>query len=134
MSKENPELKAIIIEGKSTLIFDENCPVFIKTEEKPAEKNVDIGQFIQDIIVQNNMTAEEQEKLLNMTLRQFLETCKQAATNITQEDAAQLTLLHKSLRMGHSVKCPACQSATLRIVDGLVKCPVCNTEFGDIDE
>jgi hypothetical protein len=106
---------------------------------KPQQESFNFPQELLYFFEQMQFTEEERNKVLDMTIREFLGTCKAAAESADspQEETNPGTpppwTLSKKRAMSGAAKCPICDKTILRIIDGEVLCPVCDTSFGDID-
>lgn len=110
--------------------------------ETPAEDPMNFVRWLAEFFEQSHMSEEEKEKTMQLTLKEFLGVCKTAAeqglsevttTTGTQTEVPEAPLTRMEVVAGKAT-CRVCRKAKLHIVDGLVKCPICNYVVGDIDD
>ena len=70
------DLKAIHVEGKMTLIFDENVTLHLEETKETTVETSDLssglfGQFLNMLFHEGNMSLEEQTKVMQMTVADF---------------------------------------------------------------
>jgi DNA-binding ferritin-like protein (Dps family) len=145
------DLKAIHVEGKMTLIFDENVSLtFEETKETTVETddmptNV-FSQFLEALFEESKMSSEERAKVMQMTVAEFSALCDKMRNDEIgkayqeKKQAGQETVtegIPKQHFLQHLVqqRCPKCRTAgRLKIVDGILICDACGHNFGDIDD
>lgn len=130
-------LKLIRIDGKADIYFDDG-DVTITTEETQ-EVETTLEDLINQLINQGNFTENEKERIMDMSLRDFVAHCNQAKEATTPEideervhDALVAKRKEVICNMGRIV-CPHC-GTLLRTVDGRLMCPSCLYINGDIDD
>lgn len=129
------DLKAIYVNGEATLIFDNDLNI-VNTMSKEEEVSVEFDVFLNTLLDDGKFTPEERAKVLDMTVREFAELCRKAASRCVDKTPAtspaydNYDLLHNPGK----IVCPLCGHQGLRQVDGHVICPGCNHDFGDIDD
>lgn len=112
--------------------------------ETPAEDPMNFVRWLTEFFEQSHMSEEEKERTLQLTLKEFLGVCKTAAEQrlleVTKNNGAPAEAevpeapLTKMEVIAGKATCRVCHKAKLHIVDGLVKCPICNYVVGDIDD
>ena len=113
---------------------------YVPEEEAPKtpQEAFNFPQEILRFFEQMQFTEEERNKVLDMPLRDFLGTCKEAAGQLSSHNPPTDTqapwILSKRMMMSSKVKCPACEQGILRLIDGRISCPICGKDFGDIDD
>ncbi|MEG1543061.1 MAG: hypothetical protein RR382_00860 [Tannerellaceae bacterium] len=128
------KLKSIIIgiEGEVTLQFGDPEEDIKSPEDFLEGASKGLSDFLQEMFVQENMTAEEKERILNMTVMEFCTFC----STIKEQPAPELKLTRAEFMSNMSkVPCGICHSTNaLTLVDGTITCKVCGATLGDIDD
>lgn len=90
-------------------------------------------KYLEDFFRESAATEQMQEDVWNMTLRQFCDIWDNSQKSAHQE---RISLSRRQLltRPNEAI-CPVCAiKGGFMIVDGIVKCKFCDTNFGDIDK
>lgn len=126
-------LKTIHINGEATITFSDETNVTISQEEDfLIGVSKGLSEFLQEMFVQENMSAAEKEHIMSMSVREFCDCC----SNIkgTPEQEPKLTRAEFLSNM-HKIPCGICHSSNaLTLVDGVITCRVCGATLGDIDD
>lgn len=98
------------------------------------------AEWLDMFFEQTGMSEGDKEKVLNMSLLDFLGLCKTAAENLEKQASqpkipgtTDLAFMKRQLMLGKRVKCPVCHNLGISVIEGLVKCNTCGYDFGDID-
>lgn len=136
------ELKSIQVEGKMTLIFDENVSLTVE-ETKETTLEVDdmpIGmfkQFLQLLFTEGKMSLEEQTKVMQMTVSDFCALYDTVTPAYQENDnpiPPGVPRMQFLANLG-SYACPRCHAKnTFKLVDGNLHCATCLHDFGDVDD
>ena len=136
------DLKAIHVEGKMTLVFDENVTLHLEETKETTIETSDLssglfGQFLNMLFHEGNMSLEEQTKVMQMTVADF---CAMYDTTSLahQENDNPIPPGIPRMQFLQNIKqhkCPRCnQKGSFELVDGHLKCAVCLHDFGDVDD
>jgi hypothetical protein len=106
------------------------------------ETEVGLRQFLTDLFESENMSPEEQEKVMQMPVKDFCDMVEKML-NPEAESAHQVEQYNpippgipkmQFLTNLATYACPVCnQKGGLKLVDGHLKCSICAYDFGDID-
>jgi hypothetical protein len=135
------DLKAIHVEGKMTLIFDENVSLqFEKPKENLVEtpdlSNKSFEHFLDVLFTEGNMSCEKQAKIWQMSVTDFCHMydaalAYQGFDNPIPPGIPRMQFLQNVKQY----KCPCCkQEGSFEVLDGHLKCTACLRDFGDVDE
>lgn len=112
-----------------------SCSIVSTTEAELS--TFDFVSWLNDFFQRGQMDEQEQSRILDLPLKDFLGLCMAAAENLEASQAPtgapQWGISKKALLTGQKIKCPQCNSAFLMMTDGQVGCPMCQLQLGDIE-
>jgi len=101
-------------------------------EEFPDNTSKGLSDFLQEMFVQENMSEEEKERILNMSIREFCNFCSDIKGAPVEEPKLTRTEFMSNMA---KVPCGICHSTNaLSLIDGIITCKVCGATLGDIDK
>lgn len=140
------DLKIIHVEGKMALVFDNGVTLTTEETKEVSVEQTEVGfkQFLTDLFESEKMSPEEQEKVMQMSVKDFcdmVEKILQANANVAyqgEEDdnpippgVPKMQFLMNPI----AYVCPKCkQKNVFKVIDGHLVCSACTHDFGDVDE
>lgn len=142
------EIKSIHINGEATITFEEAGEITV--EETRVEESIEsitmdgLGSFkqlLEDLINSADISKEERNKIMTMTVSEFCETCDSIISVPVVREQAELDVpvtlgipKMEYLRTLSEQVCPSCgKKGYLSLMDGLIRCSWCYEYSIDVD-